>query len=142
MDTAYGIVAVTAALVLAGCTTVTDDTPVHDGVTLTNFQQIDAACAGDIQQKNASTDLTVTDDGATVDITGAVQTPVPCYELDADLEQRNGTNYDLHITSHRVGEGCVTCAGAVSYQATVAFTTENGSITIYHDGEQVSAAAY
>lgn len=67
-------------------------------------------------------------------VNGSVQTPTPCYGLDASVEQGGG-GYVLRITSSSSGGACVQCVGSIRYTASVIVPAEQ--LTVMHDGAVV-----
>jgi len=110
----------------------------------TEFEQGEGTCGGTDR-------ATVAVDDERVNVSGAVGTPVPCYDLalsgvELEAEEYDGRNGTLVVTVTTAGRqdgACAECLGEVSYEATVELANAYPeTVRVVHvgvSGEQVVA---
>jgi hypothetical protein len=78
-----------------------------------------------------------------VSLSGVVQTPQPCYTLNAEIEE--GDNYVLNVASERIETDEPTaCADVISYRAYNASFQDDEpfQLEVFHDGERVQTLVH
>lgn len=132
---------------LAGCTsTPTDDsasptdTPAAVDVADRSIETVGSDCrTGERDAHDIQTD----ERAHTVTITGTLITPTPCYDAvlsTVEYEADEDTLVVVVDTESTADDACVTCLGAVEYEATIEFTTAlPGSVDVRHAGQPATA---
>ena len=97
-----------------------------------DFSQGNGSCSSGMGD-NVSISANSSDSKTLIDIEGSYSLPNPCYELNHDISEENGS-YSLNITANSTGGVCVQCVGNIDYQAQVVLPA-NSSIEVYHGGD-------
>ncbi|MFB6100699.1 MAG: hypothetical protein ABEK16_05500 [Candidatus Nanohalobium sp.] len=77
--------------------------------------------------------------GTSLSISGTVQIPQPCYELNVDLNEIREDSYTFNVTTERKGNGTLACADVISYRKYEAtFHADMPfKMKVVHDGETI-----
>ncbi len=106
------------------------------------FEQLESSCASDGETAQLQGGK------GKLSFSGAVETPNPCHDLQAELvtmrcgpTERCPNTHEVAITSKPQGGSCIECLGSVPYQGEIR-GLEAGlyAITITHDGRPIAEA--
>lgn len=107
---------------------------------LLSFEQLGGSCAAAEEEE-----ATLQGGKGKITFSGAVRTPTPCFDLEAELltmrcgpTERCPNTYEIAITSKAREGYCIECLGRVSYRGELRrLTPGTYNIRISHDGRPV-----
>jgi|GEM_PF-4425097 len=102
-----------------------------------NISLIDTRCKTGADEEGVNFTDTEED---TIEVTGIIQTPTPCYTVSYGVHEDNG-HYEVDVyTVPDHTEYCITCIGAVEYKLYLE-AEDLQDLEISHNGEPVGSAS-